>query len=75
MFSSYRCWIEQSAIDLAAYQLGMTDKFKGTGVWNQVELIRDVEPQPGDEKPKTAGKSAAKDSQEKKEGKATTGKR
>jgi hypothetical protein len=41
-------WTIKSSIDLASYGLGMSDKFKGTGVWSGVEFER---PQEKDESP------------------------
>ncbi len=34
-------WTIKTAIDTAMYSLGMTDKVKGTGVWNSFELNRE----------------------------------
>lgn len=33
--------ISQSSIDLASYGMGMTDKFKGTGVFSAIEFERE----------------------------------
>lgn len=41
-------------MDLAAYGLGATDKFKGTGVWSGVEFEREQD------KPKEAAPSDKK---------------
>ena len=34
-------WSIKTAIDTIAYGLGVTDKVKGTGVWNAFELSRE----------------------------------
>ncbi len=36
-------WTIKTAIDTIAYGLGVTDKVKGTGVWNAFELSREPE--------------------------------
>ena len=46
-------WSIKSGIDLAAYGMGMTDKFKGTGVFNAIEFEREpknTEAAPADSK-------------------------
>jgi hypothetical protein len=43
-------WTIKSSIDLAAYGLGKTDKFQGTGVWKGVQFEREKK----DEEPSDA---------------------
>jgi len=43
-------WSIKTAIDTAAYALGVTDEVKGTGVWNSFELKREKSDDEDEEK-------------------------